>query len=80
MRKDIMDKDAAKKANRKCLRCNKPLDFSEGAICNECTDDMWHQKRRRNLFVHFFFQLGMLIFVYLYFYKGVFVIYRYLKG
>jgi predicted nucleic acid-binding Zn ribbon protein len=78
-----MEKETAEgsaSAERRCARCNMPLDLSEESICNKCADEMWLEKRRRNLFLHFFFQLGMLIFVYLYFYKGVFVLYRYFRG
>ncbi|NOZ77363.1 MAG: hypothetical protein GXO65_06840 [Euryarchaeota archaeon] len=63
-----------------CSRCGRVLEYFETGICTACAGEVWRQKRRRNLFIHFFFQLSMLIFVYLYFYKGILVIYRYFRG
>jgi predicted nucleic acid-binding Zn ribbon protein len=66
----------------KCIRCSRTLKVRGVHICDECADEVNSAgtKRRRNLFASFFFHLAALVFVYLYFFRGLPGLYQYLFG
>jgi DNA-directed RNA polymerase subunit RPC12/RpoP len=70
-----------KPTTRRCMKCSARLRLQEdtAGICDMCAESILAQKKKRTdfLFLNYAFHLAMLLFVFLYFYRGVLTVYRY---